>query len=61
MIKFILRFVSKKKLIELGVLLINKGIAKGIDKLDDMKINGKDIKREHLEQLEKMTRHYLKK
>ncbi len=60
-LKLIARIIPKRKLIKLGMILVEQGIEKGKDKLDAMEINGKDIKREHLDQIEDMLRYYLKK
>jgi hypothetical protein len=60
-LKLVLRFIPKRKLIAVGMEIVQKGIEKGKDKLDAMEINGKDIRREDLDKIEEMIRYYLKK
>jgi len=60
-LKLVLRFISKEKLIQIGMEIVQKGIDKSMDKLDEMKINGKDIRREDLDYIKGMVKHYLKK
>lgn len=60
-LKFIMKFIPKKKLIQTGMEIVQKGIDKSKDKLDNMEINGKDIRREDLDYIEQMLKYYLKK